>query len=321
MKIIVRLIVFIVVCILLGFVAITWPNFPISNSPTPSDSVSAEALSAHVRYLSETCLPRDHENTQNLDKAAHYIQDSLNKSTEHVALQTFTAKGKNYNNVVAIYGPESEEIYVVGAHYDAYAELPGADDNASGVAGLIELGNLLGKTALKSRIILVAYTLEEPPYFRTEQMGSAVHAQSLAVNKTNVKLMISLEMIGYFTDEKNSQEFPIPIMRWLYPSEGNYIAVIDQLFANDASAIKKAINTHTNVPAYSINAPRSIPGVDFSDHMNYWNRDFPAVMVTDTAFYRNKNYHTPEDTFEKLDYEKMAQVVYGVFKYLEANNT
>ena len=167
----------------------------------------------------------------------------------------------------------------------------------------------------------MAYTLEEPPYFRTEKMGSAVHAQSLITSNINVKLMISLEMIGYYSNAEGSQEFPNPIMRLLYPNKGNYIAIIDQMFANNAGAIKKAINNHSNVRAYSINAPKSIPGIDFSDHMNYWNRNYPAVMVTDTAFYRNKNYHTPEDTFKKLNYEKMAQVVYGVFKFLEVNNT
>ncbi len=321
MKIIIRILVFLVICILLGCVAITRPNLPTSSSYNPDDSVSAETLSAHVQFLSETCLPRDHENIQNLNKAASYIENAFTSSAEQVELQAFTANGETYKNVIGIYGPESDEAYVVGAHYDAFVDFPGADDNASGVAGLIELGNLLGKTFLQSRIILVAYTLEEPPYFRTEKMGSAVHAQSLITSNINVKLMISLEMIGYYSNAEGSQEFPNPIMRLLYPNKGNYIAIIDQMFANNAGAIKKAINNHSNVRAYSINAPKSIPGIDFSDHMNYWNRNYPAVMVTDTAFYRNKNYHTPEDTFKKLNYEKMAQVVYGVFKFLEVNNT
>jgi len=321
MKIIFKIIVFLIICILLGCVAITRPNLPTNSLSTLNNSVSPEALRTHVQYLSESCLPRDHENINNLNKAASYIENEFITSAEHVELQPFTANGETYKNVIGIYGPESEEVYIIGAHYDAFVAFPGADDNASGVAGLIELGNLLGKTPLKSRIILVAYTLEEPPYFRTDKMGSAVHAQSLVANNTNVKLMISLEMIGYFSDAEGSQEYPHPIMRWLYPNKGNYIAIIDKMFANNARAIKKAINTYSSVPAYSINAPKSIPGIDFSDHMNYWNSNYPAVMVTDTAFYRNKNYHTPEDTFEKLDYKKMAQVVFGVFKYLESNNT
>lgn len=321
MKIIIRILIFLVICILLGCVAITRPNLPTNSINHSEHLISPAALSAHVQFLSETCLPRDHKNTQNLDKAASYIETAFTSSAEQVELQTYTANGENYKNIIAIYGPESDEVYVVGAHYDAFVGFPGADDNASGVAGLIELGTLLSKVSLQSRIILVAYTLEEPPYFRTEKMGSAVHANSLVANNENVKLMISLEMIGYFSDVEGSQEFPNPIMRFLYPNKGNYIAIIDQMFANNARAIKKAINTYSSVPAYSINAPKSIPGIDFSDHLNYWNNSYPAVMITDTAFYRNKNYHTAEDTFEKLDYEKMAQVVYGVFKFLEANNT
>lgn len=319
MKIIIHILVFLALCILLGCVAITRPSLTTYSSYNPEHTVSPEALSAHVQFLSETCLPRDHENTLNLNKAANYIENAFSQSADQVELQTYVANNYEYKNVIGFYGPESDEVFIVGAHYDAFMDFPGADDNASGVAGLIELGKLLSKASLQSQIILVAYTLEEPPYFRTENMGSAVHAQSLISNKVKVKLMISLEMIGYFSEVEGSQEFPNPIMRLLYPDRGNYIAVVDQMFTNNAHSIKQAINTYTDLPAYSINAPKSIPGIDFSDHMSYWNNSYPAVMITDTAFYRNKNYHTPEDTYDKLNYEKMSQVVYGVFKYLQDN--
>lgn len=319
MKTIIRILVFLAICVLLGCVAITRPSLPTNSFYYPEHPVSPEALSAHVQFLSETCLPRDYENTLNLNKAASYIENAFSQSADQVELQTYIANKHEYKNVIGIYGPESDEVYVVGAHYDAFVDFPGADDNASGVAGLIELGKLLSEASLQSQIILVAYTLEEPPYFRTEKMGSAVHAQSLISNNINVKLMISLEMIGYYSEAEGSQEFPNPIMRLFYPDRGNYIAIVDQMFANNARAIKQAINTYTDISAYSINAPKSIPGIDFSDHMNYWNNNYPAVMVTDTAFYRNKNYHTPEDTYKKLNYEKMSQVVYGVFKYLQDN--
>lgn len=319
MKIIIHILVFLALCILLGCVAITRPSLTTYSSYNPEHTVSPEALSAHVQFLSETCLPRDHENTLNLNKAANYIENAFSQSADQVELQTYVANNYEYKNVIGFYGPESDEVFIVGAHYDAFMDFPGADDNASGVAGLIELGKLLSKASLESQIILVAYTLEEPPYFRTENMGSAVHAQSLISNKVKVKLMISLEMIGYFSEVEGSQEFPNPIMRLLYPDRGNYIAVVDQMFTNNAHSIKQAINTYTDLPAYSINAPKSIPGVDFSDHMSYWSNSYPAVMITDTAFYRNKNYHTPEDTYDKLNYEKMSQVVYGVFKYLQDN--
>lgn len=183
------------------------------------------------------------------------------------------------------------------------------------MAGLIELGRLLSSVALERQVLLVAYTLEEPPFFASETMGSYVHASSLTSKK--VKIMISLEMIGYFSDDPNSQNFPISLMSLIYPSQGNYIAIVDRLTANDAVRLKSAINKYTDLPAYSINAPASIVGVDFSDHRSYWHFGFPAIMVTDTSFYRNTAYHTKHDTHDRLNYVLMAKVVYGVFKYVQ----
>ncbi len=168
---------------------------------------------------------------------------------------------------------------------------------------------------MQHQVILVAYTLEEPPHFASKHMGSYVHASSVQDKK--VKLMISLEMIGYFNNEANSQRFPISALSLLYPTQGNYIVVVDQFKNNDAVGLKSAINKYTDLPAYSINAPKSLVGIDYSDHRSYWKFDFPAVMVTDTSFYRNNAYHTPQDTHDRLNYQSMAKVVYGVFKHLE----
>jgi Zn-dependent M28 family amino/carboxypeptidase len=192
--------------------------------------------------------------------------------------------------------------------------LPGADDNASGVAGLIELAYLLGKQQLPVRVELIAYTLEEPPYFRTEHMGSAVHAAALRKEDVNVKLMICLEMIGYFSDEPRSQEFPASFFGAFYSSQGNFIAVVGR-FGDGllVRRIKGAMRGGTSLPIYSINAPTFVPGVDFSDQLNYWNAGYDAVMITDTAFFRNPNYHTAQDTADKLDYKRMAMVVEGVY--------
>lgn len=321
MKYVFRTIVLLVFCALVVWVIVSRPSLPIESASNSRYPVATEALKAHVHFLSVECIPRDHEHTENLNKAANCIKSAFTKSTDRVEFQSYVANGKEYKNVIGIYGPDSDEILIVGAHYDAFSNLPGADDNASGVAGLIELGNLLSSVALQSRILLVAYTLEEPPYFRTTQMGSAIHAQSLVASNTKVKLMISLEMIGYYSDAQNSQDYPNALLRFLYPKQGNYISIIDQLKENNAYAIKQTINSYTEIPAHSINAPAFIPGIDFSDHMNYWKYDYPAVMITDTAFYRNRNYHTAKDSYEKLDYDKMAQVIYGVFKYIETNNT
>ena len=164
------------------------------------------------------------------------------------------------------------------------------------------------------RVELVAFTLEEPPYFRTTGMGSSVHAESLRKQNVRVRAMFNLEMIGCFSDAPNSQNFPVGILGALYPSTGNFISVVGRL--SDWSLVRRTKATMRNaapLPVYSINAPTFVPGIDFSDQVNYWQAGYSALMITDTAFYRNRNYHTAEDTEEKLDYKRMAMVVEGVY--------
>jgi Zn-dependent M28 family amino/carboxypeptidase len=219
---------------------------------------------------------------------------------------------------------------VIGAHYDSHGDAiggskhprghtpethtPGADDNASGVAGLLELARLLGRSAQSRTIELVAYTLEEPPHFRTEHMGSAWHARSLRAANRDVELMLSLEMIGYFSDEPGSQGYPFPAMSHLYSDRGNFIAIVGKMSDFGATRRVKALMAGaTSLPVHSINAPPLLQGVDFSDHLSYWLEGFPALMVTDTSFMRNHHYHQASDTYEKLDYRRMAMVVQGVY--------
>jgi hypothetical protein len=315
LKILLRLsILFIVFSMILGIV-VARPTLNNKSDHTYQQKVNPQTLKEHVIHLSENLSPRSSEDIDNLNKAASYIHQNLVKYSNDVSYQNYKVEELEYKNVIAKFGTNSDDIIVIGAHYDAYDKYAGADDNASGVAGLLELAKLLSQIELNSQIQLVAYTLEEPPFFRSEDMGSYIHAKS--VKDKNVKLMISLEMIGYFTDEEDSQEFPTSLMKMVYPTTGNYIAIVDQLFSSKATNIKKIINAHTDLPAFSINAPSSIPGIDFSDHLNYWQFGFPAVMVTDSSFYRYQHYHTEDDTYEKLDYQAMAKVVYGVFKYIE----
>jgi Zn-dependent M28 family amino/carboxypeptidase len=258
--------------------------------------------------------PRDASNLRNLDFVAAYIREELEKSGARTREQPYQAGNRTYRNVIATFGPETKEIIVVGAHYDAAGPYPGADDNASGVAGIIELAQLLGKTNLPVKVELVTYSLEEPPFFRSEYMGSAVHARALKKEGAVVRAMIVVEMIGYFSDAPGSQRFPAPGLRLLYPSQGNFICVVGRMGeAMLVRRIKRSMLEASSLPVYSINVPRSVPGIDLSDHMNYWEEGYPSVMITDTAFFRNPNYHTAADTAEKLDYEKMAQVVLGVY--------
>jgi len=286
-----------------------------SGSPNPNPpEVDPAQLRKHVEFISKDCFPRDHLNVENLDRVAAYIREAFTSAATEVTDQCYEIEGRTYCNVIARFGPATKEIIVVGAHYDAWEELPGADDNASGVAGLIELARLLGKVSLSMRVELVAFTLEEPPHFRTDWTGSAVHVRSLVESKVPVRLMMALEMIGTFSDEENSQRLPLALLKSFYPSRGNFIAVVGKSSQPlTARKVKRAMRSGSDLPVYSINAPESVEGIDWSDHRYYWKAGYPAVMITDTSYLRTRYYHTPKDTADRLDYRRMAKVVQGVF--------
>jgi Zn-dependent M28 family amino/carboxypeptidase len=276
------------------------------------------ALKADTLRISTEFFPRDWESPENLDRAADFIKAELEKGADQVSLQSYTVGNKEYRNVIAEYGlSNAKGTIVIGAHYDTSGKLPGADDNASGVAGLLELGRLLARQRPDYRIVLVAYTLEEPPFFASEYMGSAVHAASLVATGEKVRLMISLEMIGYFSDAPRSQSYPSRLLHLFYPSRGDFLAIVGPFTLSPVTVdLKRAFMTAVSLPVVSINAPAFIPGVDFSDHRNYWHHGFDAVMLTDTAFFRNHAYHTANDTADRLDYQKMGEVVTGLYYYL-----
>jgi Zn-dependent M28 family amino/carboxypeptidase len=295
--------------------AIAWMTQPLRPAARPS-TVKAEAdprrLEAGVRHLVAEFFPRDFGHAENLARAARWIGQELSRSGADVSEQVFTASGGEYRNVIARLGPPTAELVVVGAHYDVAGELPGADDNASGVAGLIELARLLQGKPLSTSVELVALALEEMPFFGTGLMGSAVHARSLTTDGRRVLGMLCLEMIGCFEDAPDSQQFPFSLLKLFYPGRGNFIAAVGNVFgARLIRRVKRAMRAAGELPVHSINAPAWVPGVDLSDHASYWREGFPAVMITDTAFYRNPRYHTAGDTPETLDYKRMAQVVDG----------
>jgi Zn-dependent M28 family amino/carboxypeptidase len=263
---------------------------------------SAERLRDDVRVL--TSAPRDAAHSA---WAAQYIARAFTAAGARVTEQLFVARRGSYRNVIAEFGPRDEKqpLLIVGAHYDSFGDTganPGADDNASGVAGLLEIARILKTTPPKSPVMLVAYANEEPPFFGSEQMGSAVHAESVA--KRTVAGMICLEMIGYFAAH---QTWTTPVLAAMYPSRGDFIAVTggwsDRALARH---VKRAIGGNT----VSFTGPRSM--LDASDQRSYWARGTTAVMVTDTAYLRNPNYHTAHDTALTLDYERLARVVDGV---------
>ncbi len=277
------------------------------------------ALRAHVEALSTRFQPRSAAHPENLERAAHFLAEAFRAAGAEVREQEYPALQGTYRNVLASYGPDTPERIVVGAHYDASGAVPGADDDASGVAGLLELARLLRLAPPPVRVELAAYTLEEPPGFATEAMGSVVHARALEAEGVKVRLMIAVEMIGTFSDAPGSQSFPVGTKKGAYPSTGDFIAVIGRTGQGGmVSEIAAAMRVASSVPVQTIVAPRSTPGVDLGDHRSFWDLDDPAVMVTDTIFFRNPRYHTPEDTADTLDYRRMAEVVAGVHCAVQA---
>jgi hypothetical protein len=294
---------------------LTQPFVTASETAAPAgQTASAARLKQLVRKLSTDFADRTFDNETRLEGAAVYLESQLAGLGLKAESQRFTAEGRPYRNLVVKLGPDTPEVMVVGAHYDVAGEQPGADDNASGVAGLVELARLLKGQSFRQRVELVVYTNEEPPFFRSPYMGSAIHARSLTESGKRASLMLSLECIGYFSDEPGSQDHPVRLLNAIYPTTGNFISLVG--FYQDgevARQVKAAMKSASDLPVYSINAPGFVVGVDFSDHLNYWNEGYVGMMVTDTAFYRNKAYHTPQDTADRLDYRRMAKVVDGVW--------
>lgn len=267
-------------------------------------------LGSHVDYLSNQCPGRSYANPANLNKAANYIEKTFSIYTKKVGTQTWENTEHSLRNVFAEFGPEAGSALVVGSHYDVYGDTKGADDNASGVAGLLELARLFSQKPPSIPVKLVAYPNLEPPFFAGPNMGSFVHAKSLSRTGTVVRGMICLDMIGVFSER---QQWPYFFIYLFYPRKGDFISIAGRWQDRGLSRdVKAGIRGAGGMPVVSYNGPVII-GVELSDHRSYWEAGFPAVLVTDTAFMRNPNYHTPRDTPDKLDYERMAKVVDGVF--------
>lgn len=261
---------------------------------------------------------RNYQNTKALNNVAEYIKDELLKTCDTVYFQTYLVNGESYKNVIGSIGINNKKRIIVGAHYDVCGLQDGADDNATGVVGLLELSRLLKNDKLNYRIDFVAYTLEEPPFFRTENMGSFVHAKSLKEENAHVLGMICLEMLGYFSDAPNSQTYPLGIFKLFYGSIGNYITVVQKYFNGKfGRKVKRKMKHQKLIKTKSFKGPSFIPGIDFSDHQNYWKFGYSAVMITNTAFYRNKNYHKKSDKIETLNLSKMGLVIDEVYLTLK----
>ena len=236
---------------------------------------------------------RTYDDTVTLNAVRDYIVDEFSTHADVTYRQDYLVNGVTYSNVIAMVGDTTLSRIIVGAHYDVCENQHGADDNGTGVVGLFQaLEQMKDYSSQDYCIEFVAYTLEEPPFFRTTKMGSYIHAKSLHARGIEVHGMLSLEMIGYFSTEKKSQHYPIGILKLFYGDKGDYITVVRKMnkgkFARKFSRKYKHSKT---IKTKKFTAPQSLQGIDFSDHLNYWALGYDAIMLTDTAFFRNANYH------------------------------
>jgi hypothetical protein len=280
----------------------------------PRPGVSAQRLRETVDTLCFGFGPRDHLHPDNLERVADWIGAELSAAGLAVQTQEYALAAGRFRNVIGHRpGSDPSAAIVIGAHYDAHVDSPGADDNASGVAVLLELARTLPDGPHRNSHILVAFGTEEPPFFGTDGMGSYRFAQRLVADRTDVRLMISLDLVGYYSDEPGSQLFPHPLLRLLFPDRGDFVAILGDLRAGPwIDQTKRGIMAAGTIDVHSLRAPASWFGVHMSDHWSFRQLGLPGVHVTDTAFMRFTHYHTAEDTPDKLDYERMAALVQGL---------
>ena len=228
--------------------------------------------------------------------------------------QEYDARGvKSTNLEIEIRGKsKAEEIILVGAHYDSVSGCPGANDNGTGVAALLEISRLLHNRELNRTIRFVAFTNEEPPFFLRRDMGSKVYASRSRKRKENIVAMLALETMGYYSEAPGSQQYPFPFS-FFYPNTANFIGFVGNL--NSRQLVRKSLGAfrrHTQFPSEGTAAPGWVTGIGWSDHWSFWGQGYKAIMVTDTALFRYRYYHTPEDTPEKIDYNRLARVTTGL---------
>jgi len=265
-----------------------------------------------VNFLTSIRPFRNYLNLKSLGKVSKYISDELVSCGFECVEQKWEAEGNEYKNIIASWQKKKKRRLIVGAHYDVAGDQPGADDNASAVAGLLETARMISENQpeLDYGIDFVAYCLEEAPFFTTKEMGSYIHAKSLLDGLVDVVGMICYEMIGYFSDEPGSQTFPVPELAAVYPDTGNYIVVVGIEKCKEFSqTIHSLMSEKSGINVEKIVFPNSDGLAGRSDQRNYWELGYKAVMISDTSFLRNPNYHLKTDTIETLDFDKISKVV------------
>lgn len=293
-------------------------------STDDQDSASIEkVLKKHIKHLASTIGERNLRKLKNLNLAADYIQAELKSYGFKPRRHTYKVRGFDCHNIDAeIRGSKRpKEIIIIGAHYDSFVGTQGANDNGSGTAAMLVLAKQFAKDHPDLTLRFVAWTNEEPPYFQNRGlMGSWVYAEQCRQNSEDIKAVLSLETMGYFSDAKDSQDYPAPL-NLMYPSTGNFIGFVSNL--NSRGLQRRVIKTfreHANIPSEGASMPDAMPGVGWSDHWSFWQEGYAGIMITDTAPFRYPHYHKSTDTTDKINYLEMAKVVAGL-KFVVADLT
>ena len=284
-----------------------------------SDNKLDTALEAHVKKLSDEIPKKSKSGYDRINITAEYIKSEFKKAGYTPEIQEYKINSMEYQNIFVTKKGLTDKLLVIGAHYDTYMN-PGADDNQSGVAVLLETAKLSATIDTTDTIVFVAFVNEEPPNFQTDDMGSFVFAKGLKEKKADVSGAIILECVGYYSEAFGSQTYP-PLFGLFYPNKGNFITVVSNFNSKKLAArVEKKFRSITSLPVSKAVTFDFVPGVDFSDNWGFWKEGYPSIILTDTAFYRNPNYHTSKDVYDELDYERMAEIVEVLTKYIDPNS-
>jgi len=287
-----------------------------SDNLTPNHSMIADQIKKDVVFLADSIGQRNMHTAGTMDASVDFIQERFSSLGFSPEIQTYTLRrgvysGRSASNIIAeITGSgQNHEIIVIGAHYDSVPHSPGANDNASGVAVLLSLAELMANSESSRTIRYVAFANEEPPFFQTSDMGSYAYAQRSRDMNEEIIAMIALDGLGYFDDDPKSQSYPLPGLGYAYPDRAEFIGMVTRLrdlsLLNEISA---GFNEKGLIPSESAALPGFLPGVNWSDHWSFWKHGYPAILITDTLLFRDPFYHTPNDTPERLNYENMARI-------------
>jgi Zn-dependent M28 family amino/carboxypeptidase len=286
--------------------------------------MNVEAISRRLRDRIEALAGRIGERNvyrpDSLRAALEYLERAWRRQGYEPRRQTYRVEGTSCSNVeVERRGTtRAEEIVLVGAHYDSVVGSPGANDNASGVAAVLEISAILASKSPERTVRCVAFVNEEPPFYRGRKMGSQVYARAARERGDDIRAMFSLETIGFYSDEPGSQRHP-PLFRYFYPHRGNFVAFVSNL--RSRRLLRRAVGAfreHSDFPVERCAALSIVPGISWSDHSSFWRRGYRAVMVTDSAFYRYPYYHTARDKPHRLHYGSLARVTAGLRGMVES---